>query len=232
MGQTFDAWMDGVKEILKGILVPLKDYCIYFSDFWVGLGVITLIFFLFLGFSIARQGKEFPSLIRKPSTLAVSSLLIALNIVLGYFTIWISSYLRISFGFITQPIIAVLFGPLVCCITGMAQDILAYLLNPSVGGLLPVYTLCVGISGMVYGLMLYRKPVSLWRIFLTKALIQLIINTVLNSIALAPTVGSGFIGILPARLIKNVLLLPIQTVVVYLILEMLKRSRLIQKFHG
>lgn len=79
--------------------------------------------------------------------------------------------------------------------------------------------MCVGISGMIYGLMLYNKPVSLVRIFITKLLIAMFSNVVLNTIALAPTVGSGFIGIFPARLVKNLLMIPIQTVVVYFVLK-------------
>ncbi|MEE1013556.1 MAG: folate family ECF transporter S component, partial [Clostridia bacterium] len=121
------------------------------------------------------------------------------------------------------------FGPLVCCMTGMVQDILSYLLNP-VGGYIPTYTLCVGISGMIYGLLLYRKPIAFWRVLVAKTLVLVFSNILLNSIALAPTVGSGFVGILPARIIKNLLLLPIQTVVAYLVLKFVKRSRQIQVF--
>lgn len=231
MSQAFDLWLDGVKEVLKAILVPLKDYCGIFSNFWIGLGVIGTIFALFLGYSILKHGRRFGKLMAQSKTLVVAALMVALNIVLGYYTIWFSSYLRIGFGFVTQPIVAMLFGPLVACMTGMIQDVLSYILNP-VGGYIPVYTLCVGISGMIYGLMLYRKPITFTRVLSVKILVLVFSNILLNSIALAPTVGSGFIGILPARIIKNLLLLPIQTVVVYLELRFLKRSRLAQSFYG
>ena len=225
MSQTFDLWMDGVKEFLKTILGPLKDYCGIFSDFWTGLGVVGIIFLMFLGYSIWKHGKQFGKLMSRSKTLVIAALMIALNIVLGYYTIWFSSYLRIGFGFVTQPIIAMLYGPLVACMTGMIQDILSYILNP-VGGYVPVYTLSVGISGMIYGLMLYHKSITFPRVLSVKILVLLFGNILLNSIALAPTVGSGFIGILPARIIKNLLLLPIQTIVVYLVLRFLKRSKL------
>ncbi len=225
MSQAFDLWLDGIKELLKAILQPLKEYCGIFSNFWTGLGVVGVIFALFLGYSIIKYGNQFGKLMGRSKTLVISALMIALNIVLGYYSIWFSSYLRVGFGFVTQPIVAVLYGPLVACMTGMIQDILSYLINP-VGGYIPVYTLCVGISGMVYGLMLYRKPLTFSRVVLVKTIVLLFANILLNSIALAPTVGSGFIGILPARIIKNLLLLPIQIVVVYLVLKLLKRSRI------
>ena len=72
---------------------------------------------------------------------------------------------------------------------------------------------------MIYGIMLYNKPVTFARVFLTKLIIVVFSNIILNTVALAPTVGSGFAGIFPARLIKNILLLPVQAVIVYLILK-------------
>lgn len=229
MSEVFDLWLDGVKDAMKAAFVPLKDYCDIFSNLWIGLCVIGVIFAVFLGICILRHGRAFSKQMKQPRTLTMASLLIALNIVLGYFSIWFSAYLRVGFGFVTQPIVATLFGPLVCCMTGMIQDILSYLLNP-VGGYIPTYTLCVGISGMIYGLLLYRKPISFWRVLVAKTLVLVFSNILLNSIALAPTVGSGFVGILPARIIKNLLLLPIQTVVAYLVLKFVKRSRQVQVF--
>lgn len=100
------------------------------------------------------------------------------------------------------------------------------------GAYVPTYTLCVGISGLFYGLVLYRKPVTLRRVFLAKLLVILVSNILLNSIALAPTVGSGFIGILPARILKNLLLLPIQTIVVYMILKFVKELKPVKAFEA
>lgn len=230
MIQTMDRWLDGAKDGLNNILVPLKESCGIFSDFWISLSVLTAVFLVFFGISVFKYGKYFAKQMSRSKTLAIAALMIALNIVLGYYTLRISSYLRIGFGFFTQPIIALIFGPLVACMTGMIQDVLSYLLNP-VGGYIPMYTLCVGISGMIYGLVLYRKKVTFARVFWVKTAVLVFSNIILNSIALAPTVANGFVGILPARIIKNLLLLPIQTVVVYLILAFLKRSKVVQKFY-
>lgn len=229
MSTIFDLWLDGIKESLKVFFAPLKEYAAVLSNVWVSLFVIGVVFVLMLSICIARYGKYFQKQICQPRTLTLSSLLIAANIALGYLTLWLSSYLRIGFGFVTQPIVAVLFGPLLCLMTGIAQDVLSYLLNP-VGGYIPAYSLCVGISGMIYGLMLYRKPVKLWRVAVAKILVIVFANILLNSIALAPTVGTGFVGILPARIIKNLLLFPIETVVSYLILKVLSQSKQIQIF--
>ena len=232
MSEKFDALMDSWRAGLKGFLEPVHHLFDIFSNMWMSFGIIALVFVLLLTYCILTRRKDFQRHMKRPQTLAVCSLMIAMNIVLGYFTLWISSYLSIGFGFVTQPIVTMLFGPLVGCMTGMVQDILSYLLNPAGGAYVPTYTLCVGISGLFYGLVLYRKPVTLRRVFLAKLLVILVSNILLNSIALAPTVGSGFIGILPARILKNLLLLPIQTIVVYMILKFVKELKPVKAFEA
>ena len=57
------------------------------------------------------------------------------------------------------------------------------------------------------------------RVVPAQALVVCVINIILNSIALAPVVGGGMVGILPGRLIKNIVMLPIQVMIMYLILK-------------
>ena len=223
MSEAIDVWFLSTKEALKAMLMPFRDLAAIFSNPWIGFGIIGSMFLFVLGISLLKDKKNFQKTMRNPRTLVISALMIGLNLVLSYYTIRLSPSLRIGFGFVTQPMVAICFGPLVCCITGMIQDILSYLLNP-VGAYVPAYTLSVGIAGMAYGLVLYQKPISFWRILLAKTLVLIVCNILFNSIALAPTVGSGFVGILPARIIKNLLSLPVQTVLVYLILNMFKKS--------
>ncbi len=225
MFERFDTVLDGFKANIKAMMMPFSNVFNVFSNVWVSGAIIVIVFALLLIYCRFQYGKLFKENLKKPKVLVFCSLMIALNIVLGYFQIWLSSYIRIGFGFMTQPIVASLFGPLMACMTGIAQDIITYLLNPAGGAFLPTYSICVGISGMIYGIMLYNKPVKLWRVFVTKLLIVILGNCILNSIALAPTVGSGFIGILPARIIKNLIMLPIQTVVVYIILKFSERIK-------
>ena len=109
----------------------------------------------------------------------------------------------------------------------MVQDVISLMLNPT-GAYIPAYTLSVGISGMFYGLMLHNKKATLWRVFLPEFLVIFVGNILLNSVALAPTIASGFVGILPSRILKNLLLLPIQTVVSYLILKFVQKQKMLK----
>lgn len=214
----FDGVMNSFKECLSAAIQPIKGFLDFFSDFSMGSALIIAVFLILLTINIIRLGSGFSGMIKNPRTLAICAMMIAVNVILGYYTLDFSSYLRVSFGFITLPIVTMLFGPLVGCVSGILQDLVSFILRPT-GGYLFTLTLNVGISGMIYGVMLYKKRITFWRIFITKLIIIVVVNIILNSIGLAPTVGSGLVGILPSRVIKNIILLPIQSVIVYAILK-------------
>lgn len=218
MNNVFDARMDGVKAAIKAFIEPLGRFLGVFSNPIISFACVSAVFIILLAACIVRYKGSLKAEIKKPRTLVICAMMMAINIILGYYEIRFSAYLRIGFGFVTQPIVTALFGPLAGCMTGMLQDILSFVLHPT-GAYIPAYTICIGVSGMIYGIMLYNKPVTFARVFMTKLLIVVFSNIILNTIALAPTVGSGFAGIFPARVIKNFLMMPVQAVVVYLILK-------------
>lgn len=214
----FDNAMEVTKGALSALFEPMKVFFDIFSNFWLGAALIIVVFLIFLISNIVRDGAAFSKLIKRPQTLAICSMMIAINVILGYFTLNFSSYLRIGFGFVTLPVVTMLFGPIAGCITGILQDVVSFILKPT-GGYLFTLTLNVGISGMIYGVMLYKRKITFARVFITKLIIIVVVNIILNSIGLAPTVGSGLAGILPSRVVKNIILLPVQSVVVYAILK-------------
>lgn len=214
----FDTLMDSFKQSLSTIIEPVNSLGVFFSNFIAGGIIITVIFILLLLINIIKYRDDFSNVIKKPKTTAFCAMMVAINVVLSFFVPVFSNYLKIEFGFVTLPIVSVFFGPLMGCLMGMVQDIVGLIVKPT-GGLLIALTLTDGITGMIYGMSFYKKPVSFLRVFLTQLVIVLAVNIILNTIALAPTVASGFVGILPSRIIKNILLLPIQSIIIYILLK-------------
>ncbi len=214
----FDSVMDTAKAVFASLINPLGDFFSIFSNIWIGTILILIIFVIGLSLSIRLNGREFKTIIKKPKTVAFCAMMIAINAILGLYTPVLSSYLKIEFGFVTLPVVAMLFGPVTACCMGMLQDIVGLIMKPT-GSLLIALTLTDGITGMIYSAFLYKKRVTFLRVFLMQLVIVTMVNIVLNSIALAPTVASGLVGILPSRVIKNIILLPIQSVIAYAILK-------------
>lgn len=205
-------------DAVSGFINPLNGVLSVFSNFWTGMVLILLIFLISVAVSAVKNGREFAVTIKKPRTLSVCAMLIAVNVVLGQFTLPISDSVRIGFGFVTVPVASMLYGPLVGCTMGMIQDVVSLMIKPT-GGLIIALTLNAGLMGIIYATFFYKKKISFAKVLAAQFVVVCVINVILNSIALAPVVGSGMVGILPGRLIKNIVMLPVQTMIMYLLLK-------------
>lgn len=151
--------------------------------------------------------------------LTLCGLMAALAIVLNYTTsIFITPNIRIGFSGYPNRIIEYMFGPFVGAVFGAVLDILKYFLKPNGGAFFFGYTFNVMVAGVIYGFILHRKPVRVWRIFIAEFLVKLIVNCGLNTLWLSMLGGKSFVAILPARIIKNVIMLPIDTMILFFVL--------------
>lgn len=160
-------------------------------------------------------------------TIAVCGMLLALKMVLNLFTINVGSLLKIGFAYLPIAAAGILFGPIVGGIVGAAGDILGYFVQPS-GPYFPGFTLNAFLSGFLYGLLLYRRPVKLTRTFTTKALITLLVSLVLNPLWLSVLYGKAFFAVVSARIAANLAMLPIDTAVLFALLKVIEKSRVVQ----
>ena len=98
--------------------------------------------------------------------IAVTALLIAINITLDLLglTIKLPPNLRIGFGFLCNAAIGMLFGPVVGMMAGVCTDVLGYFAgNLSMGAYFPGYTLTAVVGGLIWGLWLYPRKITVWR---------------------------------------------------------------------
>lgn len=151
-------------------------------------------------------------------------LMAALAIVLNYVaSIDLGPYIRITFSGIPNQIVAYLFGPAVGCLFGGLLDILKFIIKPT-GAFFPGFTISAALGGAVYGMLLYRRPVRLWRVFLSQLIIKVFINVGLNTLWLKMLYGKGFFALLPGRIASNAVMLFVDTGFMYIILKMIEQS--------
>lgn len=151
--------------------------------------------------------------------IAIVALLVALNVTLDLLNIriWLTPDLRFSVGFTLNASIAMLFGPVVGIMAGFLTDIMGYLVNPVGGGYFPGYTITAMMGGFIYGMFLYPKRPTKLRVLASKASINLFCNICLNTLWLSLTGGQAMMALLPARIIKNVVLLPFEAILLFFI---------------
>lgn len=163
---------------------------------------------------LADSAKELKSI----RSLVGAAMLAALSIVIAQFQIPVGPYVNISFSFLTYGVSGMLFGPLVTGFVGIAVDILRYLVRPD-GPFHPGFTLNEFIIGFLYGIFLYRKNVTVIRAFLAKLSTVLILNLCLTPLWLSQLYGQAYTFMVAARLIKNAVMLPIDTALLFGVLH-------------
>ena len=158
--------------------------------------------------------------IHRLSSMVGTAMLAALHLVLNQFTFAVSQFLEIGFTFLATASAAYLYGPWLAGLMGIVADTLGYFLRPN-GTYFPGWTLNEFLLGFLYGCWLYKKPVTLWRTFAACLSAVLLINLCLTPLWLHLVYGNAFV-ITGLRLVKNLIKLPIDTLLLYTLLKALQ----------
>ena len=144
------------------------------------------------------------------------SLLIAIEVILTRFCSIQTPIVRIGFGFLPIAIIAMMYGPLSAGIAYAIGDLLGVTLFPA-GSFFPGFTLTAFLTGITYGVFLYNKPKTWSRIVGAVLTVCLVLNLGLDTYWLSILMGQGYVALLPTRIIKAALMIPVQTIIIGII---------------
>ena len=167
--------------------------------------------------------------IRKTKSLVTMAVLLALAVVLGFVSVQVTESLRVGFSFLPNAVSGQLFGPVGGMLVGGLADILKYLVKPT-GPFFPGFTISGILGGLIYGLVLYKKPATLPRIILCMTLIAVFVNMLLNTYWLTLLYGNAFLVILPARIVSNLISLPVNIILYYLVATLLEKAGIRRQF--
>ncbi len=156
-------------------------------------------------------------------------MLAAASLILGYITLDVGPYLKIGFSTIANEFVYMLFGPVVGAFYGGALDILKFLIKPT-GPYFPGFTLSAALGGIIYGMILYGHPVNLKRTLAAELLNCVICNMFLGTLWLSLLYGNAFLALLPARVVKNLILWPVNALIFTGIARLLERSGFFRSF--
>lgn len=153
--------------------------------------------------------------LKDTKTLTVAAMLTAIGIVLGFFKIPINQLIEIRFGTLPICMAGMLFGPGVGGIVGALVDIGGYLVKPT-GPFFPGFTLSSAISGVIYGIVLHKKRITLSRVAIAQVLHMVIVGIIMNSYWLNLLyLKNGYLVTIIARLPKELVMLPINIALTY-----------------
>lgn len=142
--------------------------------------------------------------------------LIALEIILTRFLSINTPIVRIGFGFLPVAMAGILFGPLWAGLAYTLGDVLGMLLFPA-GTYFPGFTLSALLVGFTYGYFLYNKPITWKRVLIPVVIVTMIINLCLDTFWLYILMDKAVIAMLPARLLKCAIMLPVQLLLIQVV---------------
>ena len=144
------------------------------------------------------------------------SILIAMEVILSRFVSVATPIVKIGFGFVPIAICAMLYGPVWSGVAGGVADFIGAILFP-IGVYFPGFTLSAVLTGVVFGLFLYKRKVK-WLNLCAAVLINCLgISLCLSTYWLTVITGSPFLALLPTRIVQNVIMLPVQFTVLYIL---------------
>lgn len=158
--------------------------------------------------------------LRNLRMLTLAAIVVALRIVLGGLYIPLGDNLNIFFGYFVNGLGAAIYGPVMALLSGFATDVLGYFIHPT-GPFFPGYVLSTMLGSFFYALFFYRARITAPRVVLAKLAVNLLVNVGLGALWSAIQFGKGYYYYLVKSLTKNIGLLPVEALLLWLFLRVM-----------
>ncbi len=152
----------------------------------------------------------------KAQKLVTLALLLALEIVLSRFLSISTPVVKIGFSFIPIAMVAMLYGPLWAGCTAALAGFLGAIMFP-IGPYFPGFTLTAFLTGLLFGLFLYKKKARWYWVLLCTVIIAGALTLCLDTLWMTMLYDKAASAFIAARLIKCAVMIPLQTVVITLV---------------
>ena len=174
--------------------------------------------------------------LKSTQNLVLCAIFLAILIVMRmYLTLYVGT-MRITFEYLMYALAGLFFGPVTGLFFGAAADLLGFIANGGGFSLQIGYTFVAMLRGALFGLFLYRgvfgtqeKPLHILRIVLAKAADTVFINILINPFFRAlygtDTFWTNFKATFWTGLLKNLVMLPIEILLLYAILRIVEKNK-------
>lgn len=167
---------------------------------------------------IGEKFHKSAQLIRKPQNLAVCGMLLALRILLGYFsnlTLAITPDIKIGLTFLPIAIAGILCGPVASGAIGALGDLICFLLVP-MGAYFPGWTVNGLLVGILYGLFLFECKRFIPSLVICEIVSGLFVEIALGSLWLYIQFSKAFWITAGVRGLKTLVAIPIEIALIIL----------------
>lgn len=161
--------------------------------------------------------------------LCVLGMLGALSIILYRFSFTFMNVMQIGFDPVCNLLASCLFGPAVGAVFGGSMDLLNFILNNASGSAyVPGMTLNAVISGIVIGLIFYKRKLTPGKMIIVFFIDHILLNALLGTYWLYLFFPTYAITMFPGRLISNIVKPFLETFIILTIHKALTKGGVLQ----
>ncbi|CDA77976.1 MAG: folate family ECF transporter S component [Negativibacillus massiliensis] len=169
--------------------------------------------------SLPEKFRQSAQELKQVRTLTGVAMLLAMSVVISFTaSVRVTETIKIGLGYLITALLGMLYGPFTAALAAGAGDLIKYLLKPD-GAYFFGFTLTAMLGGVVYGVFFYREKCTIPRAIASKATVSLLLNCLLNTVWVSWLYGMPFLGALGPRVIKNLMALPFEIVLLYIVLN-------------
>lgn len=155
--------------------------------------------------------------------LTLCAVLIALAVLTSFLNFYLfANMVKVSFSFLFIALIGMRFGPLLAGFAGAVTDVIQYLYKP-VGPFQPLLTMTALLTGIIYGVLLYKDRFAAWRVIVAHLTVRVIVDTLMNTYFIAILYGKVFREFLVTRAVKNAVSFPLELILLFLIINVYRK---------
>ncbi len=159
-------------------------------------------------------------------TVTLAAMLIALQTVLSKISFGSDNAVKFGLGFIGTTLIGYFLGPWLGGVALILSDLLENTLFSTGSTFFIGFTFSAFISGLIAGAFLYQQKVTPQRIIFYQAIQIFVSNIFFTTLWIHLMFQTPLQALLPLRITKNLLMWPLETLISFLVLLAISKSRL------
>jgi len=162
--------------------------------------------------------------LKKPQNYFAAGVILVIYVILTEAPLKISDGIVLNFGLVALPMASKLFGPVLSGVFGIIQYGTSFVMH-SGEVFSPSSMLVAGISGILYGWIIYARRTSYLRCLGAKLVVNIVSNIILTPMLFADVMNLQTAEIISQNIVTNIILSPIQAFAIFVALIIMGKIR-------
>jgi hypothetical protein len=211
---------------LEGFIEPVtfKLYPILRWLSSVNVWVVSIVFVAMLCYLLFIRHHHVLSKLKHSANYFSAGALLLIYVLVCETPLRIGPVVSINVGLFVMPLAAKLFGPVLAGAFGIIQYAASFAMHQ--GEAFDISSMLVaGISGMIYGRIIYLRKTTYLRCLWAKVLVNVVCNIMLVPMFRAETLTHEALVVVVRNISVNILLAPAQALLIFVALKIMKKIR-------